>query len=115
MVRTDKEMTVVSKSIRGGKGECIMKQLLTGEAELYGKGRMFNRITINPGVEIGYHTHSGDNEVYYFLSGSGLYNDNGTELTVHAGDITICNDGESHGFVNNTDEPVEALALIIYS
>lgn len=114
MIRRKNEVPVEFKCIRGGNGEAEMHKLLFGEEEMYGKGRMFNHMVLAPGNSIGEHTHSGDNEVFYFLKGSGEYNDNGTVVTVGPGDVTICNDGELHGLVNNGSEPIELIALILY-
>ena len=61
------------------------------------------------------HTHEGDNEIFYFLSGTGEYNDNGTIVEVGPGDTTICSDGELHGLKNTGDVPLEFIALILYS
>ena len=90
MIRTKQEQTVEFKCIRGGNGEAEMRKITIGDAELYGKGRMFNHMVLAPGNSIGEHTHTGDNEIFYFLSGTGTYNDNGTIVTVHPGDTTIC-------------------------
>ena len=114
MIRKKNEVPVEFKCIRGGIGEAEMHKLLLGEEELYGKGRMFNHMVLAPGNSIGEHTHSGDNEIFYFLRGTGTYNDNGTVVTVGPGDVAICNDGELHGLVNNGEEPVELIALILY-
>ena len=114
MVRAKNEQTVEFKCIRGGIGEAEMKKILLGEAELYSKGRMFNHMVLAPGNTIGEHQHSGDNEIFYFLSGTGEYNDNGTVVTVHPGDTAICNDGEVHSLKNTGSEPLEFIALILY-
>lgn len=114
MVRFKKDQQVEFRCIRGGIGEAEMHKILTGEEELYGKGRMFNHIYLAPGNSIGIHQHDGDNEIYYILKGTGEYNDNGTIMQINAGDTTICNDGETHGLVNNGTETLEAIALILY-
>lgn len=114
MLRKKEEVEVAYKCIRGGIGEAEMHKILNGEEELYGKGRMFNHMIVAPGNSIGVHQHSGDNEIFYFLKGSAEYNDNGTIVTVHPGDVTVCNDGETHGLVNNGTEPLEFIALILY-
>ena len=49
MVRTKSEQVIEYKCIRGGKGEAEMRKILLGEGELYGKGRMFNHMVLNPG------------------------------------------------------------------
>ena len=114
MVRTQKDQTVEFKCIRNGNGEAELRKILNCEEELYGKGRMFNHMVLAPGRSIGEHTHEGDNEIFYFISGSGTYNDNGNPVRVFPGDTTICNNGERHGLVNDGDEPLEFIALILF-
>ena len=114
MIRTKSEQTVEFKCIRNGNGDTEMHKILNDAQELYGKGRLYNHMILAPGRSIGEHRHEGDNEIFYFLSGSGLYNDNGTPVRVHPGDTAICSDGEIHSLVNDTDEPLEFIALILY-
>ena len=114
MVRRKNDQIVGSKCIRGGNGEAEMHQLLNGEEELYGKGRMFNHMILNPGVSIGEHMHVGDNEIFYILKGEGTYNDNGTMVTLLPGDVAVCSDGEIHSMENKGSEPLEFIALILY-
>lgn len=114
MVRRKNEAISGMKNIRGGNGDVGFFQVLNGEEEMYGKGRLFNVMTLQPGVSIGEHTHQGDNEIYYIISGESLYIDNGVEVQVSAGDVCICNDGESHAMVNNSSEPCSMVALILY-
>ena len=42
-----------------------------------------------------------------------VFNDNGTEVILRAGDIGATGYGQGHGLENRTDEPVEMIALII--
>ena len=114
MIRKKEDQIVEFRCIRNGKGEAEMHKITNGEAELYGKGRMFNHMFLAPGDSVGEHSHSGDNEIYYFLSGTGTYNDNGNIVQVGAGDTTICNEGETHSLVNTGDVPLEFIALILY-
>lgn len=114
MIRRQQDQVVEFKCIRGGKGEVEQHKICESVEELYDKGRLFNLMIIEPGNSIGEHTHEGDNEIFYFLSGTGEYNDNGTIVQVGPGDTTICNDGEMHGLVNTGDEPLKFIALILY-
>ena len=114
MVRTKNEQTVEFKCIRNGNGETEMRKILNGAEELYGKGRMFNHMILAPGRSIGEHRHEGDNEIFYFLRGSGLYSDNGKPVRVAPGDTAVCSDGECHSLVNDGDEDLEFIALILY-
>ena len=115
MIRKAQDQKVEYRCIRGGKGETEMHLIAESVDELYGKGRLFNRMIIQPGNSIGEHKHEGDNEIFYFLSGTGTYNDNGTIVEVGPGDVTVCNDGELHGLKNTGDVPLEFIALILFS
>ena len=42
-----------------------------------------------------------------------MFNDNGTEKIVHAGDICATGYGEVHGLENKTEEDLEMIALIV--
>ena len=114
MVRTKQEQAIEFKCIRGGNGETEMRKILNNPEELYGKGRMFNHMILAPGRSIGEHRHEGDNEIFYFLKGSAVYNDNGNPVRVFPGDTAICSSGECHSLVNDGDEPLEYIALILY-
>ena len=115
MIRKKQDQAIEFKNIRNGIGEVEMHKICESIDELYGAGRLFNRMIIAPGNSIGEHKHEGDNEIFYFLSGTGEYNDNGTKVQVGPGDTTVCNDGEMHGLVNTGDVPLEHIALILYS
>ena len=115
MVRKQSEQIVEFKNIRGGIGDVEMRKILNGADEMLGKGRMFNRMIVPPGHTLGEHAHTGDNEIFYVLSGRGEYNDNGTTVILEPGDTAICRDGETHGLKNTGDKPLEMIALILYS
>lgn len=98
--------------IQNGKGQVHVKDL-TDKEGLYGHGRMFAHVTIQPGQSIGDHPHVHETEFYYILRGEGVFNDNGTEVTVRAGDICATGFGEVHGMENRSDAPLELIALIV--
>lgn len=102
----------IEKCIQNGEGLVKMKELATKE-QMYGKARLFSHLVVEPGCSIGYHIHSHETEFYYLLSGEGVYNDNGTEVVLHPGDVTATADGEGHGLVNRSGAPIELLALIV--
>ena len=116
MVRRKEECKVeYREKMRGGEGTAIALSLIAGPEELNGKGRLFNRMTLNPGSSIGYHTHEDETELFYILSGSGVYSDNGTDVEVEPGDVAICETGRGHGIANTGAEPLEFVALILYA
>ena len=98
--------------IQNGTGLVHLKDL-TDKEGLYGHGRMFAHVTIQPGCSIGDHPHVHETEFYYILKGEGVFNDNGTEVTVRAGDICATGFGEVHGMENRSDAPLELIALIV--
>ena len=114
MIRKKADQQTEHKCIREGKGLTEMRKILNDVDEMFGKGRLFNHMILQPGNSIGEHTHTGDNEIFYFLSGVGEYNDNGDIVEVHPGDTAVCKDGEHHALVNTGKEPLEFIALILY-
>lgn len=114
-VRNINDQTPERKKMFGGSGEAVMCKILNGVEEMYGKGRIFNHIRLEKDCEVAWHIHNGDGETYYILKGEGEYSDNGTPVTLRAGDIAFVGDGEGHSLINKKDEPLEAIALILYS
>ena len=98
--------------VQQGKGLIHMKDL-TDKEGLYGHGRLFAHVTVNPGCSIGYHPHEHETEFYYIIKGEAVFNDDGVETVVRPGDICATGYGQFHGLENRTDEPVELIALIV--
>ena len=115
MIRRSSEKNVVTKPAPfDGVGEITVRDLLNGPDEMEHKGRVFAHTTVHPGAAFGLHTHKGDAETYYILSGHGEYNHNGTIIDVQPGDVYHCNEGECHS-IRAIDEPIEMIALILYT
>ena len=102
------------ENMRGGDGTVELTSFASSE-ELYNKGRLFANITLKPGCSIGYHVHEADSELFYLMKGQVLYNDNGTECTLTAGDVMICPAGTGHSIANNGEEDAEVIAVIVYA
>ena len=66
--------------LKGGAGHLERYALLSPE-EMLGAGTVCARMVLQPGCEVGEHTHHGNYEVYYFLSGHGVYRSNGETTT----------------------------------
>lgn len=67
---------------------------------------------LEPGATIGLHTHEGDSEVIYIISGNAdfLYDD-GTE-SVGPGGCHYCPKGHSHSMINNGKEDIVFFAVV---
>ena len=100
--------------LKGGKGTIRLLNLLEA-SESYGSGRLFAISIIPPGCSIGYHTHTGDFEIYYILKGTAKVSDNGVEDVLHPGDSITCLEGDSHSIENIGDCDLEYVAFILYT
>lgn len=115
MVRRREEVTATRKpSPFQGTGQITVRDLLNGPEELYEKGRVFAHTTVYPGSGIGYHVHDNESETYYIMSGTGTFNDNGTETKIGPGDVLFTGDGEGHSIEATDGEAIEMIALILY-
>lgn len=98
--------------IQNGKGMTHLKDL-TDKEGLYGHGRLFAHMTVEPGNTIGYHEHQHEVEFFYILKGEGVFCDNGEEVVVRPGDFCVTGHCDSHGMENRGSEPLEMIALIL--
>ncbi|PLV59994.1 cupin domain-containing protein [Thermotoga sp. KOL6] len=99
-------------NMRGGKGEVEMAHLLSQET-MRNKLRLFALMKLPPNSSVGLHKHEGEFEIYYILSGEGVFHDNGKDVPVKAGDVCFTDSGESHSIENTGDKNLEFLAMIV--
>jgi mannose-6-phosphate isomerase-like protein (cupin superfamily) len=112
MVRNKYVSTEVTNA-RGGKGTFVIENILTGD-EMLGHGRGFGRMTFKPGVSIGLHKHIDEYEIYYVVSGEGVYTSCGKSEPIKAGECGMLNVGEEHMLENTSkDQDMEVIFLLI--
>ncbi len=112
--KTNDFNTELRENMRGGDGTVEVTNFVTAE-ELNNKGRLFGKIVLKPGCGIGFHIHENDSELFYIMKGTAVYDDNGTKVTVNAGDVTVTPAGTGHSIKNENEEDVELIALIVYA
>jgi quercetin dioxygenase-like cupin family protein len=113
MIRRGQEMTVENReNMRGGTGVISISHLFSGE-ELGVGARLSARITIPPGGSIGAHEHSGEREIYYIISGTACFEENGEKTLLSPGDASITGGGGVHSIRNNGDVSLELMAVIL--
>jgi len=100
------------EQMRGGDGTVTLTHAFSPN-EWGSSTRLFSKVTLPPGTSIGYHLHEGEEEFFFFLAGEAEYNDNGTLVSVKAGDATLAPDGHGHAVRNTGDGPLELIAAIV--
>lgn len=112
MIRTSEEFKVEKKeALMGGKGYVTFVHYFEPE-DFGGIGRLFGKTIIEPGNSIGLHGHKGEQEAYFITKGRALYNDNGKEMEIGPGTLTLCKSGDQHAIEAIGDEALEYVMLI---
>ena len=97
-------------------GNGTEKMFKTNLADFEGfnpKARLYSLIHLKPGEEVEYHEHTGESETFFFLSGKGIYNDNGKNVDIVSGMVTLTPSGQGHSIKNTGDEMLVFIALIV--
>lgn len=114
MVKKRDEYTAqIREKMRGGEGSVQIIDLLPPEF-INEKCRLFAKIVIPPKASIGFHSHVGEFEAYYIISGNAVTaDDSGKEYTLGPGDGMYTGFGEGHTIRNDEDRDLEFMALIL--
>ena len=103
---------VTRSNMKGGHGSLFYYPLFTAQ-QTFTAIRKYGVLEVPPGVSIGLHDHSGEEELYYVLSGNGLVNDGFSGLhPVSAGYSTITTDAAKHALINNGQENLYILTTV---
>ncbi len=104
MIKRKSEMTSETQvKMRGGDGSAVITRVLNAD-EYNANARLMGTITLNPSSSIGEHVHENEEEMFYIISGTAIYNDNGEEVILNEGDSCICLGGQKHSIKNASDE-----------
>jgi mannose-6-phosphate isomerase-like protein (cupin superfamily) len=113
MLKRREEMVAeVRENMRGGDGRVEILHIFKKE-ELTGRTRLFAKLRLEKHCSIGYHSHENEEEVFYILRGSGKATEDDREYEVGAGDAILVGGGGGHTISNESDEPLEVLAVIL--
>lgn len=99
--------------LNGDGTEKMFKTNLAGFDEFDPRVRLYSLIHLKPGEEVEYHEHRGESETFFFLSGKGVYNDNGKWIDITSGMVTLTPSGQGHSVKNAGDEMLVFIALIV--
>lgn len=95
----------VLKNFKGGEGEFHPKMYTDDNTKI-----MLGRLT--PGSSIGLHTHEGNSEIIYILSGAGKVLYDGAYETLAAGDCHYCPEGHAHSLINDGLDDLRFFAVV---
>ena len=112
VTRKENIRPIIKEQMRGGDGRAVQTPVID-EAQFCGHGRLFAKMTREPGCSIGWHEHHGESETFYILAGAARYCDNGEWVTLRAGDCAYTPSGEGHSIANAGTQPLEFMALIV--
>jgi len=93
--------------------EKMLKTNLADFDEWDPKVRLYSLVQVKPGEGVDFHMHVGESETFFFLSGKGIYNDNGTKVDIVPGMVSFTPSGQGHSVKNTGDEMLTFIALIV--
>lgn len=101
--KTIEEVTL--HNFKGGKGPLITRNYIDDKCKI-----MFSKLPA--GSTSGLHTHDGNCEIVYVISGTPTFIYDGESETVCAGQVHYCPEGHNHYMENRTAEDVIYLAIV---
>ena len=111
MILKNQEDGIKREKLGGsGKGHALAFPIAIPDQD--GAFTMTTRLELEPGASVGYHLHADNEEVYFIMSGEGLYTEENETQHVKAGDIMLCRMGRSHGIGNSGKDTLVVGAAI---
>lgn len=92
-------------NFKGGEGRYIMKHYTDDKVKI-----MYGRL--EPGCSIGLHTHEGNSEIMYILSGVATYIYEGEEEVVLPGEVHYNPMGKQHTLMNKGTDDLTFFAVV---
>ena len=101
----DKIEEVSIQGFKGGEGELISRNYDDGKCKI-----MLSKL--RPGASSGLHTHDGNCEIVYVISGKATFHYDGHVETAVAGQVHYCQEGHSHYMENKSDSDLCYFAIV---
>ena len=109
IISNSKEPSLI-RGVHGGVGDLYWKRVITG-GHMHGDWESFEYVRLDAGGTVGTHEHSWTEEIYIFLSGTGIMRVNEDEFAVSDGDVVLTPLTGVHGLRNESDAPIEFLVI----
>lgn len=107
----DEIVPEIAEGVRDGNGTVYAHKLLDvfpGSAI-----KSVGLVRLEPGASIGPHSHHGEEDFYYCISGSGIVVDNGVEHPFTPGTLQITRDGETQAIRNTGETELVFLGALV--
>ncbi len=101
----EKIKEVRTMDFKGGKGPLDSRNYADENVKI-----MYS--TLRPGASTGLHTHVGNSEIIFVISGEGTFHYDGEIEVVRAGQCHYCPEGHSHYMENLTDHDLLYFAIV---
>ena len=101
----------IAEDVRGGSGTVYAHKLLDlfpGSAI-----KSVGLVRLEPGASIGAHSHHGEEDFYFCISGIGTVIDNGKEHPFTPGTLQITRDGETQAICNTGETELVFLGALV--
>lgn len=102
----DKIAEVHQMNFKGGQGLLDTRNYVDEKVKI-----MYS--TLRPGATTGLHTHEGNCEIVYVISGEATFHYDDTVETVRVGQCHYCPMGHSHYMENQTDHDLVYFAIVV--
>ena len=109
IISNSKEPSLI-RGVHGGVGDLYWKRVITG-GHMHGNWESFEYVRLDAGGTVGTHEHSWTEEIYIFLTGTGIMRVNEDEFAVSEGDVVLTPLTGVHGLRNESDAPIEFLVI----
>lgn len=111
IINVNQVVPEVAEGVRGGSGLVAAHKLL----DLFPGSsiKSVGLVRLEPGASVGEHSHSGDEDFYYCISGVGVVVDNGVEHPFTPGTLQITRSGESQAIRNAGETELIFLGALV--
>ena len=102
----------IREKMRGGNGNVKIEHLFDYQNDLKSSPRLMAKLTLEPGVSIGFHEHFGEEEVFYIANGTAEFFDGKETHILKKGDTSLTSN-EGHSLANIGEDNLEVIAVIL--
>lgn len=100
----------VQQNCHDGVGSILFREVFS-KMDFQSSLEHLHETIVEPYSTIGYHLHSGNEEIYYILEGEGTMTVNNAVIRIVPGDAVITHSGDWHGLTNDSSAKVKILVF----